>query len=489
MLLFRTTPQITSGTMLHILVLIHLTLYESAFARDTKFTNSHSSPLSSQSSSPRDSFGTDFMDSFRPVLALPLALLFISPLARNHVLHVCSKIPEKVLLHYTLAHRQISGYYRFKQTLTLENSQLRADLDIMKADLTAEQNRVVQLQRGMKRRKTFISALQNSKELYRINESQSDEIKRLKEVIANLNTTIDSKIDFHNSKITDLKLEIDKLATAGQTTQKHLADSRQERITSRDEIDRLRSELDTQTAQHQASLSKLERDHSLEMRPYKGAIETLFRLSESTGDYLVAAAIFADALKSNGVSLARLGIDERRARVLCEFVGRGQFPGDPVQPQTTVLGFSLDPPRAPARAFAHFPALVSIPAAHVPIVPIASPQSEEGFLSFEDLLEYQRRHREEQHQQQRLQHQQQQYSVSVLSNTAPAAVPTPAPFSLWAANIHQQIPTSSAAGNVGVPLAVPAPLAPARVDPKPASRLAAELEEHYSSKKKRRQRW
>jgi hypothetical protein len=474
--------------MLYILILIHLTLCDGTFARDTKLTNSHSSPLSSQSSSPRDSSGTDFMHSFRPVLTLPLALVLVSPLARNNVLHVCSKIPQKVLHHYALAHRQISDYYRFKQILTLENSQLRAGLDIMKADLTVEQNRVVQLERGMKRRKTFISALQNSKELYRINESQSGEIIRLKEVIANLNTTIDSKIDFHNSKLTDLKLEIDKLATAGQTTQKHLADSHHERITSRDEIDRLRSELDTQTAQHQASLSKLERDHALEMQPYKGAIETLYKLSESTGDHLAAAAIFADALKSNGVSLARLAIDERRARVLCEFVGRGQFPGDPVQPQATVLGFSLDPPRASARVFAPVPALVSIPAMHAPIVP-ANHQSEEGFLSFKDLLEHQRRYREEQHQQQRLQHQQQQYPVSVLSNPAPVAVPTPAAFSLWAATLHQQIPTSSAAGNVGVPLAVPAPLAPAKVVPKPAARSAAELEEHYSSKKNRRHRW
>jgi hypothetical protein len=475
--------------MLCILVLIRLALCEGAFAPHAKFTYSHSIPPSSQSSFPRDSVAANFVRPSRLVLALSLALLFVSPLARNYVFNIFSKIPAKVLHHYTLAHRQVSDYYRSRQILTFENSQLRAGLGITKADLTAERDRVVQLERGMKLRKTFISALQNSKELYRINESQSDEIKRLKEVIANLNTTIDKKIDFHNSEITDLKLEIDKLAAAGQTTQKHLADSLQECITSRDEIDRLRSELDTQTAQHQASLSKLEHDHVLEMHPYKGTIETLCKLSESTGDYLTAAAIFADTLKSNGISLARLGIDERRARVLCEFVGRGQFPGDPVQPQATVLGFSLDPPRAPARVFAPIPTLVSIQAVHAPILPVADPQSEEGFSSFKDLLEHQRRYRQEQHQQQRLQHQQQQYPVSVFSNPAPVAVAVPAPFSLWAATRDQQQTTSSAADNGGIPLAIPAPLAPAKVDPKPAARSATELEEHWSSKKKRRQRW
>jgi predicted nucleic acid-binding Zn-ribbon protein len=284
------------------------------------------------------------------LLALLFVMLFVSPLARSHTSDLCFGISEKLLRHYVLAHEQISGDHQLKQTLALENSKLRAGLDKTKAHLTTERNRVAQLEKDVKRRNTFFNALQDTKGLDRMIESQSDEIAKLKGIIANLNMTIDSKTGYHHSEVTDLKFEIDKLETTCRTTQKCLADSSQEHISLRDEIDRLRSQLSTQTAQHQASLVKLKDNYAHEIHPYKGAVETLFKLSEGTGDHLTAAAIFADALKCNGVNLARLGIDERRAQILCEFVRRGQSPYDLVQPQAAVLGFSLNPPRAPIPA-------------------------------------------------------------------------------------------------------------------------------------------
>ena len=347
-------------------------------------------------------------------------------------------------------------------------------------------------------------------------------MKRLKENITDLNVTIDSKIAFHHAEVTDLESDIKKLEAAHRINQKRLADSRQENITLRDEIDRLKAQLSTKTVQHQATLVKLRNDHIQEIQPYKSAIKTLFKLSESTGDDLTTATIFADALKRNGINLSYLGIDERRARLLCEFVRRGQSTWDLVQPQATVLGFSLNPPKAPLPSTFPAPTLNLLQANRAPAVPtvvVNQPQSQQNFLSFKDLLrkrqqqqvqqqqhqdqhqqyqQYQKSHQYQQQEQQRDKQQcQQQDSSPVFIEPAPALVPVlipdpapapkPAPFSLWTA--QQQLSPYSTLPMVGMPLADAKSEPLAKVKPKAAAQPVADIINNHMSMKKKRQWW
>ena len=148
--------------------IVYLALFDVAFASDTNPACSQFSPAFHPCPSSCGFFVAVLSHPLELLLALLLFMLSVSPLTRSHISDLCFDFSNKLLCHYRLVQGQIAGDRQFKEALTLGNTKLRVELEKTRAHLTIERNRVVQLEREMKRKKTFFNALKGPKELNRI---------------------------------------------------------------------------------------------------------------------------------------------------------------------------------------------------------------------------------------------------------------------------------------------------------------------------------
>jgi hypothetical protein len=129
----------------------------------------------------------------------------------------------------------------------------------------------------------------------------------------------------------------------------YLAHEKANATSFKERLQKLSGEYQDVKVSHEKELSAVESQKSklqsvidalvLESLPYKKLLETLFSMSEASGDQLTLAVAFARYLHADGVSLAALGIDKRRMDMLWEYVQAGQGEWCGVQPQRVERGF------------------------------------------------------------------------------------------------------------------------------------------------------